>query len=123
MQFQVKVPGPQMQIHPYTMDFSYRDSFPKSPPDAYERLLLDAALGDSTLFARSNEVEAAWAFLTPILRHCAKQKATDLPLYPAGSWGPKEGDELIERDGRKWYLTRRPKMKIMTNDEIRMTNQ
>ncbi len=110
MQFQVKVPGPQMQIHPYNMDFSYMDSFRESPPDAYERLLLDAVLGDTTLFARNDEVEAAWAFLTPILCSCAEQK-TELLQYPAGSWGPQEGDALIERDGRKWYLTRRQKQK------------
>ena len=111
MQFQVKVPGPQMKVHPYKMDFSYMDSFRKSPPDAYERLLLDAALGDSTLFARNDEVEAAWAFLTPILCSCAAQKATELPQYPAGSWGPKEANDLIESDGRKWYLARRPRQK------------
>jgi len=111
MQFQVKVPGAQMQIQSYKMDFGYHDSFGKSPPDAYERLLLEAALGDSTLFARNDEVEAAWAFLTPILCGCAAQKATELPQYPAGSWGPKEGDDLIEKDGRKWYLTRRPRQK------------
>jgi glucose-6-phosphate 1-dehydrogenase len=109
LQFQVKVPGPEMQIHPHKMDFSYLDSFDKTPPDAYERLLLDAALGDSTLFARNDEVEAAWAFLTPILCSCAQHKETQIPQYPAGSWGPKEGDDLIEADGRKWYLTRRPK--------------
>jgi glucose-6-phosphate 1-dehydrogenase len=111
MQFQVKVPGPEMQIHPYKMDFSYLDTFRKSPPDAYERLLLDAALDDSTLFARNDEVEAAWAFLTPILCSCAEQKATELSQYQAGSWGPREADDLIESDGRKWHLTRRPKPK------------
>lgn len=109
MQFQVKVPGAPMQIQSYKMDFGYHDSFGKSPPDAYERLLLEAVLGDSTLFARNDEVEAAWAYLTPILCGCAQQKVTALPRYPAGSWGPKEGDDLIESDGRQWYLTRRPK--------------
>jgi len=115
MQFQVKVPGSEMKVHPYKMDFSYRDSFRKSPPDAYERLLLDAAAGDSTLFARNDEVEAAWTFLTPILCGCAEQKATELPQYPAGSWGPKEADELIEKDDRKWHLTRRLKPKGKQN--------
>ena len=108
LQFQVKVPGMAMAIQPFRMDFGYLDAFGSEPPEAYERLLLDAALGDSTLFTRDDEIEAAWAFLTPILEGCSEQPAADLPTYPAGTWGPDEADGLIQADGRKWTLIRRP---------------
>ena len=107
LRFEVKVPGPAMQIEPYQMDFGYRGAFAKGPPDAYERLLLDAALGDATLFTRSDEVEAAWAFVAPVIEGCEQRGARPLPQYPAGSWGPKEADDLIEGDGRKWTILRR----------------
>ena len=109
LQFQVKVPGPAMQIRPYKMDFGYADGFGKEPPEAYERLLLDAALGDSTLFTRSDEVEAAWRFVTPVIDGCAEQQVRQLPTYPAGSWGPHEADDLIGADGRQWQLMKRPR--------------
>ncbi|MBE3070372.1 MAG: glucose-6-phosphate dehydrogenase, partial [Planctomycetes bacterium] len=108
MRFQVKVPGPAMQVEPYQMDFGYADAFQRAP-EAYERLLLDAALGDSTLFTRSDEVEAAWAFVQPILDGCRTRPVRDLPTYPAGSWGPQEADDLIAADGRQWMLVRRPR--------------
>ena len=107
LQFQVKVPGHGVRIQPFKMDFGYAASFGAEPPDAYERLLLDAALGDTTLFTRSDEVEAAWAFLQPILDGCAERPVRELPTYAAGSWGPKEADELIEADGRQWALMHR----------------
>jgi glucose-6-phosphate 1-dehydrogenase len=106
MRFQVKVPGPAMALHPHQMDFGYADSFGRKPPDAYERLLLEAALGDATLFTRSDEVEAAWAFVQPVIEGCADEP---LPHYPAGSWGPKEADDLIGADGRRWDILRRPR--------------
>jgi len=109
LQFQVKVPGVGVRIEPFKMDFGYAASFGKEPPEAYERLLLDAALGDSTLFTRSDEVEAAWAFVGPILEGCVGRPAERLPRYPAGSWGPKEADELIEAGGRRWTLMKRPR--------------
>lgn len=105
LQFQVKVPGPAMRIRPFQMDFGYERAFGSGPPDAYERLLLDAALGDATLFTRADEIEAAWAFVAPIIESC--EGRGPLPVYPAGTWGPSEADELIESDGRTWYLTRR----------------
>jgi len=108
MRFQVKVPGPAMRIEPYQMDFGYAETF-TAAPQAYERLILDAALGDSTLFTRSDEVEAAWAFLDPILEGCRRCPEGCLPTYPAGSWGPAAADALIEADGRNWILVRRPK--------------
>jgi len=106
MRFQVKVPGPAMRIEPFQMDFGYTGAFGREPPDAYERLLLAAALGDPTLFTRSDEVEAAWAFVGPVIEGC-RGRPTKLPVYPAGSWGPQEADALIGADGRAWLLTRR----------------
>jgi len=108
IQFEVKVPGRAMGIEPYQLDFGYADAFGRGPPEAYERLLLDAALGDSTLFTRGDEVEAAWTFLEPVLRACAASAARPLPSYPAGTWGPREADALIEAGGRRWMLFRRP---------------
>ena len=85
------------------MDFHYGTSFGKASPEAYERLLLDAMSGDATLFARCDEVEQAWKFIDGI-EHGWHASANPPPLhpYPSGSWGPKEADELIERDGRAW---------------------
>ena len=108
LQFQVKTPGPATRIETYKMDFCYAEAFGREPPEAYERLLLDAALGDSTLFARCDEVEAGWSFLQPVLEACGECGPARLPEYAAGTWGPVEADKLIERDGRQWTLTRRP---------------
>jgi len=106
LRFQVKEPGPGMHIRPLKMDFGYADGFGKEPPEAYERLLLDVARGDATLFTRSDEVEAAWEFLTPVIEGCAGWGG-GLPTYAAGTWGPKEADDLIAADGREWHLMRR----------------
>ena len=104
LKFGSKVPGPQaaLRIRPVEMDFRYGTSFGVAAPDAYERLLLDAMLGDATLFTRRDEVEAAWAFITPIVEGWAKAQPPRYPNYEAGTWGPDEADEFIERDGRKW---------------------
>lgn len=107
LQFQVKFPGPAMRTESLKMDFGYSETFGKEPPEAYERLLLDAALGDSTLFTRSDEVEASWAYFAPILQ-CAQEPDILLPPYRAGTWGPKEADALLARDGRKWHIFQRP---------------
>ena len=104
LEFQVKVPGAAMNIKPLKMDFGYAETFGSAPPDAYERLLLDAAMGDETLFTRSDEVEAAWRFVTPIIEGCSQVCCDDILEYPAGTWGPKEADKLIEADGRVWHL-------------------
>jgi glucose-6-phosphate 1-dehydrogenase len=104
LEFQTKAPGPAMNIEPLEMDFGYRESFGQAPPDAYQRLLLDAAVGDATLFTRSDEVEAAWAYVAPIIEGCSHDTAADMLQYPAGSWGPKEADELIQTDGNQWRL-------------------
>jgi glucose-6-phosphate 1-dehydrogenase len=104
LKFESKIPGPTVRTAPVTMEFRYATSFGAEPPEAYERLLLETMLGDSTLFARRDEVETAWAWLDPLLRAWESDPRPPKP-YPAGTWGPPEADELIERDGRKW---RRP---------------
>jgi glucose-6-phosphate 1-dehydrogenase len=91
-----KQPGTAMHVRPVLMEFQYGSSFLRESPEAYERLLHDALLGDPTLFTRGDEVEAAWKIVDPIL------EPTKPCFYKAGSEGPKEADELIERDGRKW---------------------
>ena len=104
LEFQAKVPGPAMNIKPLEMDFGYRESFGQAPPEAYQRLLLDAAMGDATLFTRSDEVEAAWQFVSPIIEGCSQDGADNVRQYTAGTWGPKEADELLEADEKEWRL-------------------
>lgn len=101
--FQVKSPGLGMRIAPLKMDFGYAEAFGSAPRDAYERLLLDAAVGEATLFTRADEVEAAWRFLSPIIEGCSRCPDR-LPEYPAGTWGPKQADDLVGSDGRQWHL-------------------
>ncbi len=102
LRFVAKVPGPSMTLRPVTMDFRYGSTFGGSGPEAYERLILDAMLGDPTLFARADEVSAAWQFITPVLEAWHQSGIKDLPAYTAGTWGPHEAADLIERDGRSW---------------------
>jgi glucose-6-phosphate 1-dehydrogenase len=101
LRMEVKVPGPGMRVRPVDMSFMYKEAFGGASPDAYQRLLLDAMRGDSTLFTRTDEVETAWAMVTPMLE---EQKSSEraLPMYPAGSWGPAEADALLEQDGHRW---------------------
>jgi glucose-6-phosphate 1-dehydrogenase len=102
LRFVAKVPGPSMTLRPVTMDFRYGSTFGGSGPEAYERLILDAMLGDPTLFARADEVVAAWHFVSPILEAWGASEAPHFPSYAAGTWGPPEAFDLIERDGRSW---------------------
>ena len=104
LKFDSKIPGPQIRTAPVTMEFRYATSFGAEPPEAYERLLLETMLGDSTLFARRDEVETAWAWLDPLLKRWAEDPRPPY-FYPAGTWGPQQAEDLIERDGRRW---RRP---------------
>jgi glucose-6-phosphate 1-dehydrogenase len=105
LKFGAKEPGPQMKIDPVRMDFKYSEFFGSSQPEAYERLLMDALHGDSTLFARRDEVEAAWEHVTPILQIWRDNPPQDHPNYEAGTWGPEAAVALMARDGRRW---RRP---------------
>jgi glucose-6-phosphate 1-dehydrogenase len=95
-------PGQALQLRPVTMDFLYGTAFDIDPPEAYERLLLDCLLGDSTLFTRRDEVEAAWSILDPLLQTWRDSYPWDLSTHEAGTWGPVEAEELMARDGRVW---------------------
>jgi glucose-6-phosphate 1-dehydrogenase len=105
LRFGSKVPGTRLMVEPVKMDFLYGHSFGVDPPEAYERLLLDAMLGDSTLFIRRDEVEAAWGIVSAIHRGWAEEPAPSLPNYEAGTWGPDAADALLARAGHAW---RRP---------------
>ena len=97
-----KRPGSHFAIEPVELAFKYATSFDRVPPEAYERLLIDALNGDSTLFAREDEVEYAWRFITPI--HEFWRTTSYCPVHPywAGSWGPEAADRIMQRDGRAW---------------------
>jgi glucose-6-phosphate 1-dehydrogenase len=102
LRFASKIPGYDFHIDPVQMDFMYSRAFGIEPPEAYERLLMDAILGDSTLFARIDEVMLGWRFVDR-LRAAWESDGAPVPArYEAGTWGPKESDELMARYGRKW---------------------
>ncbi|HET7045619.1 MAG TPA: glucose-6-phosphate dehydrogenase [Gaiellaceae bacterium] len=96
-----KVPGAGMTIRTVHMDFLYGGSFRQSLPEAYERLILDAMLGDATLFTRTDEVEEQWSLVDAIVAPWRRDRPA-FPSYEAGSWGPYAADELVNRDGRSW---------------------
>lgn len=102
--FESKVPGLEMKLKNVEMDFTYRESYTEQLPEAYEALLLDAMDGDPSLFMRNDQVETAWKIVMPVIENWQKQKKADLKFYVAGSEGPKAADELLKKDGRKWYL-------------------
>jgi glucose-6-phosphate 1-dehydrogenase len=91
-----------MRIKPVEMDFDYGKAFGGDPPDAYERLLLDAIKGDPTLYGRWDWVELAWELLQPVLDRWGSSDPK-FPSYEAGTWGPAEANTLIERAGRRWH--------------------
>ncbi|MBI1885968.1 MAG: glucose-6-phosphate dehydrogenase [Chloroflexi bacterium] len=105
LKFHAKEPGMTVRIRSVNMDFLYGASFAVQPPSAYETLLLDCLEGDSTLFARRDEVESAWAFITAILEGWLDLPKPAFPNYEAGTWGPDEAKLVLERDSRSW---RRP---------------
>ncbi|HIO22254.1 MAG TPA: glucose-6-phosphate dehydrogenase [Nitrospirales bacterium] len=100
--FGSKAPGTAIQIDPVQMDFLYETSFQDAQPEAYERLLFDCLIGDSTLFARRDEIEHAWDLVTRILNAWNAIPRPQIPQYQSGSWGPDESDDLIRKDLRKW---------------------
>jgi glucose-6-phosphate 1-dehydrogenase len=103
LRFGAKVPtSPNMDVCPVNMDFDYAAAFGKSSANGYERLLLDAMLGDQTLFSHRDGVETTWALYTPILEAWAAKRPEVFPNYFAGKWGPECSDRLLERDGRAW---------------------
>ena len=102
LQFAAKVPGPVMRLGTVDMNFEYQEYFGKQPSTGYERLLHDCMIGDQTLFQRADMVEAGWSVVNPILDIWKALPPRNFPNYASGSWGPKEADELMERDGRSW---------------------
>ncbi len=99
-----KVPGPNSPIQPVKMDFRYGSYFGGTPPEAYERLIWDCIQGDSTLFARADEVAQSWKIYTPLLQFWEKSPQTNFPNYASGSWGPKQADDMIAQDKRSWRI-------------------
>jgi glucose-6-phosphate 1-dehydrogenase len=97
----VKVPGHGMTIRTVHMDFLYGGAFRTGLPEAYERLILDAMVGDQTLFTRIDEVEEQWSLIDAIVAAWSRDRPA-FPNYPAGTWGPPSADELLQRDGRAW---------------------
>jgi glucose-6-phosphate 1-dehydrogenase len=102
LRFAAKTPGPAMQLGEVNMDFEYADYFGINPSTGYERLLHDCMTGDATLFQRADMVEAGWSIVNPVMDVWKALPPRYFPNYPAGTWGPKESDELMERDGRRW---------------------
>jgi glucose-6-phosphate 1-dehydrogenase len=102
LRFEAKLPGSRMQLAPVMMNFRYGSAFGRAVPEAYETLLLDAMLGDPTLFARHDFVEASWALITPVHEAWAAAHAKDVPGYEAGEWGPAEADAMLAAEGRRW---------------------
>ncbi len=101
--FGAKRPGTEMRIGNVTMNFSYREGFGESSRSAYATLLNDCLRGDATLFDRGDSVEAAWTLVDPILDVWSAAKSAVVPSYPAGTWGPKESDVLLDREGHRWH--------------------
>ncbi len=102
LRFNGKIPGISSQLRPVRMHFSYHSEFGAYTPEAYERLLLDAIAGDSTLFIRRDVVEVAWSIVDPIRAGWANQPLTEREFYAAGTWGPAAADELLDQTGHTW---------------------
>jgi glucose-6-phosphate 1-dehydrogenase len=102
LRFGAKVPTAGIRIRSVNMDFLYMSSFLLDAPDAYERLIMDALLGDPTLFTRSDEVETAWALIDPV-EAAWRESRPPLQTYAAGTWGPTAADRMLEADGHEWH--------------------
>ncbi len=102
LRFGAKIPGPLMRLGAVKMNFQYADYFGSTPSTGYERLLYDCMAGDATLFQRADMVEAGWGVVGPIIDVWKALPPRNFPNYAAGTWGPKEAHDLLERDGRQW---------------------
>ncbi|HEY3250286.1 MAG TPA: glucose-6-phosphate dehydrogenase [Ignavibacteria bacterium] len=102
--FNAKIPGAGMQLKPVVMDFDYSSAFGTRAGNAYERLLRDCLTGDQTLYSRRDGIEAAWAVIDYVFDRWENEKNIAVPKYASGTWGPKEADELLLRDGRRWKI-------------------
>jgi len=114
LKFDMKEPGAGFNVKNVNMDFHYKDLADIRVPSAYERLLHDVMVGDSTLFSRDDEVETAWKFLEPIQKAWAKNPEIKVFGYPAGTWGPEHANDLIDGDDLTW----RYPCKNMADDEL-----
>ncbi len=105
LRFEAKLPDSVQQTRSVDMEFHYRDAFPDIKiPEAYERLLLDALNGDAALFTRSDEIEASWRLIDPIIQGWQSPDAPPLAFYPRGSWGPQWAEDALLTDGIHWQL-------------------
>jgi glucose-6-phosphate 1-dehydrogenase len=102
LHFGAKIPGPIVNMGAVDMDFDYLDHFGEQISTGYERLLFDCMIGDATLFQRADMVEASWRIVSPVQDVWSALPARSFPNYPAGSWGPKESDDMLAADGRAW---------------------
>jgi len=106
MSFNAKIPGPSMNLGNVVMDFHYSDYFGADPTTGYETLIYDCMNGDATLFKRADNIEVGWEIVEPILDVWGALPARSFPNYEAGTWGPKEAEELLQRDDREWNACR-----------------
>ncbi len=104
LRFSSKQPGGGMKLRPVSMDFNYGSSFGMRTPAAYETLLLDAMIGDPTLYTRQDMVEASWAVVQPIIDVWGERKELPFPNYAAGTWGPQESDDMLAARGHAWRI-------------------
>jgi glucose-6-phosphate 1-dehydrogenase len=102
LKFAAKIPGAAQHLAAVDMNFSYNSAFGVQSPEAYERLIADCMLGDSTLFIRRDEIEASWRIIDSITKEWEKMSPDTVHGYVAGTWGPEEANTLIEKDGRQW---------------------
>jgi glucose-6-phosphate 1-dehydrogenase len=102
LRFGAKIPGPSMRMSNVAMDFRYKDNFEQAPSTGYETLIYDCIKGDPTLFQRADMVEMGWSIVNPLLEVWSALPPRSFPNYASGTWGPKEADELLEREGRRW---------------------
>ena len=97
-----KIPGLETRTQPVKMNFRYATTFGSNTPEAYERLVLDAMIGDGTLFIRGDEAETSWKLYTPVLEHWKAQGQKGMDSYASGSWGPKSADALLASQNHTW---------------------
>jgi glucose-6-phosphate 1-dehydrogenase len=114
LRFEAKVPDSDQDMRSVDMDFHYRSSFRGTPiPEAYERLLLEVLQGDASLFTRSDSIEACWKLIDPLLQGWEAAHDPPLQIYQPGTWGPREAEMLLARDGRIWRMETRGEPRIL----------
>jgi glucose-6-phosphate 1-dehydrogenase len=104
LQVRAKVPGPTICTRGVKLDFGYSQFGPVAPTTGYEKMMYDCMVGDSTLFHRTDMVDAAWIAAQPIIETWAANPPTDMPNYPAGTWGPAAAEDMMRRDAHNWQI-------------------